>query len=226
MLRRPVDGVGSMTRRRRSKPLASVVVLLLLGAAGCGSQDVSPPAPLAEPLPTPETSAADAPEATVASPTSAPESVEAADTTTTTSQPAETPTSAEASTPAEPDAPGAADETGAGLVALEGRWEGEIAIPGPTGLPFAVDMTASGDGLRGTIDIQGVSGLPLSNVVFDAGRIHFELNSPIGLAVWDGEVRDGVIEGDFTQAGMAQTFWLQRFEDPASGDGEGAAFPP
>jgi len=207
-----------MPRPRQSRLLASVVVLLLVAAAGCGSQDVSSPAPLAEPIPPVESNAPEAPEGTVASPTPAPEPAEAVDTTTPTSQPAET------STPAEPDAPGEADGTGMGLEGLEGRWEGEISIPGPTGLPFAVDMTASGDGLRATIDIQGVSGLPLSNVVLDAGRIHFELNSPIGLAVWDGEVRDGVIEGDFTQAGMAETFWMQRFEDPASGDGEGAAF--
>ena len=207
-----------MPRPRQARLLASVVVLLLVAAAGCGSEDISPPAPLAEPIPPVESNAPEAPEGTVASPTPAPEPAEAVDTTPTTSHPAEAPA------PAEPDAPGEADATGMGLEGLEGRWEGEISIPGPTGLPFAVDMTASGDGLRATIDIQGVSGLPLSNVVLDAGRIHFELNSPIGLAVWDGEVSDGVIEGDFTQAGMAQTFWMQRFEDPASGDGEGAAF--
>ena len=86
-----------------------------------------------------------------------------------------------------------------------------------------MDLTASGDGLRGTIEIQGVSGLPLSNVTLEAGRLHFELNSPLGLAVWDGEVGDGVIEGEFTQAGMAESFWMQRFEDPGT-DGAGASF--
>ena len=110
-----------------------------------------------------------------------------------------------------------------GPAGLEGHWDGAISIPGPTDLPFAVDMTASGDGIRGTIDIQGVSGLPLSNVVLDAGRIHFELDSPIGLAIWEGKVSDGVIEGEFTQASMAETFWLQRFEDPSE-DGEGVSF--
>ena len=213
-----MTGLARWFKPRQLRPLAPVVVLVLLAAAACGRQDVSPPTPLAEPLPLVETSTAEAPETTVASPTSAPESVESTDTTTPTGQPAE------ASTPAEPDAPSEADETSAGYADLEGRWEGEISIPGPTALPFAVDMTASGDVLRATIDIQGVSGLPLSNVVLDADRIHFELNSPIGLAIWDGEVRDGVIEGEFTQTGMTQTFWLQRFEDPASGDGRGAAF--
>ncbi len=117
---------------------------------------------------------------------------------------------------APPEDPGAA---GASLAELVGHWEGGISIPGTTDLPFAVDLTASGDGLRGTIEIQGVSGLPLSNVTLDGGRLHFELNSPLGLAVWDGDLHDGVIEGEFTQGEMAETFWMQQFDDPASGDG-------
>ena len=192
-----------------------MVVALLLAAAGCGGQELSPsedaPAPVAA------VDSTEVAEETVASPAPVPEPVETVDSTTATSQPAQP------SAPADPEAPDAAGATGVGSADLEGHWEGAISIPGPTNLPFAVDMTASGDGLRGTIDIQGVSGLPLSNVVLDAGRIHFELDSPIGLALWDGEVRDGVIEGEFTQAGMAETFWLQRSEDPSE-DGEGASF--
>ena len=91
----------------------------------------------------------------------------------------------------------------------------------PSSWRFAVDFTASGGILRGTIDIQGVPGLPLSNLTLDEGRIHFELNSPLGLAVWDGEVIDGVIEGEVTQGGMAEEFWMQRFEDPGK---DGASF--
>ena len=124
--------------------------------------------------------------------------------------------------PAEPDAPEAGGPSGLGPADLQGRWEGGISVAGPSDLPFAVDLTASGDGLRGTIDIQGVPGLPLSNVVLDAGRLHFELASPLGLAVWDGEVIDGVIEGEFTQAGVVETFWMQRFEEPS--EDEGASF--
>ena len=222
-----------MAELRPIRLLASVVIVLLLAAAACGGQDPSPseaaPAPAAavdstqaseppaEPLPPAESNAAEVAEETVASPSPAPEPVETVDSTPATSQ------SAQPHEPADPDAPDAAGATGVGSADLEGHWEGAISIPGPTDLPFAVDMTASGDGLRGTIDIQGVSGLPLSNVVLAAGRIHFELDSPIGLALWEGEVRDGVIEGEFTQDGMAETFWLQRFEDPSE-DGEGASF--
>ena len=223
------SGLTARFRVTHIRLLAAVFVVLLLAAAGCSDQELSPSevalAPVAaadsteasaspaKPLPPAESDAPEVAEETVASP----EPVETVDSTTATSQPAQP------SAPADPDAPDAAGATGVGSADLEGRWEGEILIPGPANLPFAVDMTASGDGLRGTIDIQGVSGLPLSNVVLDGGRIHFELNSPLGLAIWDGEASDGVIEGEFTQGGMAETFWLQRFEDPSE-DGEGASF--
>ena len=161
-------------------------------------------------------------EGTAAGPAPAPEPADAADGTTPESRPAE------ADVPEDPDTPEVAAATGVATEDLEGRWEGGISVAVPD-LPFAVDLTASGDGLRGTIDIQGNFALPLSNVVLDAGRLHFELESPLGLAVWDGEVGDGVIEGEFTQGGMEETFWLQRFEDPGEGEGpsfrrEGVAF--
>ena len=205
-----------MDNLRPTRLPASVVIVLLLAAAACGGQDPSPsdpvPAPAAsvdstqvstppaEPLPPAESNAPEVAEETVASPSPAPEPVETVDSTPATSQPAQP------HAPADTDAQDAARTIGVGSADLEGHWDGAISIPGPTDLPFAVDMTASGDALRGTIDIQGVSGLPLSNVVLDAGRIHFELDSPIGLAIWEGEVRDGVIEGEFTQAGTAETF--------------------
>ena len=119
----------------------------------------------------------------------------------------------------ESDPAEAPEAAGASLAGLVGHWEGGILILGTTDLPFAVDLAASGDGLRGTIEIQGVSGLPLSNVTFDGARLHFELNSPLGLAVWDGDLHDGLIEGEFTQGEMVETFWMQQFEDPARGDG-------
>ena len=216
------------------------MVALLVVAAACGSEDLSPSPAASTPttavvsapvtaapeevLPTEESNPLEVTEGPADSSAPAPETVETVDDTTTTSEPAEPLEPGEPPETADPDALDEAGATGVEPADLEGNWEGAISIPGPTDLPFAVALTASGDVLRGTIDIQGVSGLPLSNVVLDADRIHFELNSPIGLAVWDGEVRDGVIEGEFTQAGMAETFWMQRFEDPATGEGDGAAF--
>ena len=75
----------------------------------------------------------------------------------------------------------------------------------------------SGSGLRGTMDIpaQNAFGLELADVAFRSGRLHFELDSPIGLAVWDGQLLDGVIEGDFKQSGLQGTFRLERSADQA-----------
>ena len=220
---------------RLSTFLASLSVALLIAAPACGGQDAAPsetapttaatpattvaptpaepppPAESAVPEVTEETDPAPAP-APVPAPAPAP--AETVDTTSATSRPAPPPP------PADPGDPEGAAATGVAPADLEGRWEGGIAIPGPTDLPFTVDLTASGDGLRATIDIQGNFGLPLSNVTLEAGRLRFELDSPLGLAVWDGEVGDRVIEGAFTQSGMAETFWMQRFEDP----GEPAPF--
>jgi len=211
--------------------------VLLLTAVACGGQDAAPseaapaPAPATTVVPAPAESPPPAesavPEVTAETdpgpapapaPDPAPAPAETVDTTSATGQAAPPPAPADGGDPVE------AAATGVAPADLEGRWEGGIAIPGPTDLPFTVDLTASGDGLRGTIEIQGVPGLPLSNVTLEAGRLHFELNSPLGLAVWDGEVGDGVIEGEFTQAGMAETFWMQRFEDPGT-DGAGASSP-
>ncbi len=234
-----------MAGLRPIRILASVVVLLL-AAAACGGQDPSPPEPVPEPAPTtaaepaPAAAPEPAPAATVEStqpaapdpvpepdpepdPTPVPEPAAPEVTEETATSPApDLDPDPEPPAPADPDAADYPETSGAGGLGpadLEGRWEGGISVAVPD-LPFAVDLTASGDGLRGTIDIQGNYALPLSNVVLDAGRLHFELESPLGLAVWDGEVGDGVIEGEFTQAGMTETFWMQRFEEP----GEGASF--
>ena len=221
--------VGAVLRSRArlsgtfvSASAAAVAAVLVLGAVACGGQEAAQPAPT-NGSPEPEVSTgpelvekADANPATTAA--ADPEPVEPVD-----AAPASGP-APEPSAPADPDPESNTGSNGEAARDLEGRWEGAISIPGPTDLPFAVELVASEEGLRGTIDIQGVSGLPLSNLVLEGGGIHFELQSPIGLAVWDGDVSDGVIEGEFTQAGMAETFWLQRFEDPTGGDGEGVAF--
>ena len=199
---------------------SALAAVLVLGAVACGGQDAALQAPATESS-EPAASAGPEPvEETDASPatTAAPEPVEPVDAATATS-PAPDP-----SVPADPDPQSNTGSNGEAARALEGRWEGAISIPGPTDLPFAVELVASEEGLRGTIDLQGFSGLPLSNLALDGDGIHFELQSPLGLAVWDGDVSDGVIEGEFTQAGLVEAFWLQRFEDPAGGDGEGVAF--
>ncbi len=100
---------------------------------------------------------------------------------------------------------------GDGLAAeIEGRWEGTADVPGLGTLPFAIDLHVADDGLGGTIDVQGNIGLPLSELVLDGTRLRFELKSPLGLIKWDGELRDGVIEGAFTQLSNTGAFRLHR----------------
>ncbi len=198
---------------------SALAAVLLLGVVACGGQDSALQAPTNG---SSEPAASAGPELT--------EETDASPATTAAAEPVEPVDAATASSPApepsataDPDPESNTGSHGEAARALEGRWEGAISIPGPTDLPFAVELVASKEGLRGTIDIQGVSGLPLSNLALDGDGIHFELQSPLGLAVWDGDVSNGVIEGEFTQAGLAEPFWLQRFEDPAGGD-EGVAF--
>jgi hypothetical protein len=52
-------------------------------------------------------------------------------------------------------------------------------------------------------------GLELTNVRFESPKVHFELVAGPGLAVFDGELRDGVIRGTFEQSGVKGTFELK-----------------
>ncbi len=83
-------------------------------------------------------------------------------------------------------------------------------MPGLGTLPVAIDLHVGDDGLGGTIDVQGNVGLPLSALVLDGTRLRFELQSPLGLIKWDGELRDGVIEGEFAQLDNRGAFTLHR----------------
>ncbi|MXZ14262.1 MAG: alpha/beta fold hydrolase [Acidimicrobiales bacterium] len=97
---------------------------------------------------------------------------------------------------------------------LVGRWEGVTRIVALGELPIAVAFELSGDELLAAMDIQGGIGLELVNVSLDGRHIRFELESPFGQAVWDGEVRDGVIDGEFTQVEARGIFRLERAGDP------------
>ena len=97
---------------------------------------------------------------------------------------------------------------------VEGSWEGVNTLPGLGEFELVVKLSQSENGLRGTMDIpaQNAFGLELADVSFESGRLRLELDSPIGLAVWEGEVRDGVFEGDFTQGSVQGTFRLEPTE--------------
>ncbi len=91
-------------------------------------------------------------------------------------------------------------------------WAGALQIQG-VALTIRVHFTRTAEALQATIDIpqQGAEGLPLSNVRYDAPKVHFELPAGPGLAVFDGVVQeDGTITGTITQAGVAGTFQLAK----------------
>ena len=105
---------------------------------------------------------------------------------------------------------------------IEGRWEGIKFVFGQVELPFTVTFTMSGSGLQGKMDIpiQNAFGLELTNVTVHSSRLYFEHEPPIGLAVWQGELRDNSIEGEFNQAGLVGTFQLHRVENSAAAPSE------
>ena len=177
------------------------------------------PPPPAAPTPSPEPVATLRPTVTqrfdptaTPAPTSPPTAAAAPEPT-----PAPTPPAVPAPTvmPTPTDTPPAVPDD---LSVLEGRWEGVDILPGGGQLPFIVTFYVSSDGLQGIMDIpdQGAFGLELSEMSFQSGRLHFELETPIGLAVWDGEFQDDVIEGDFSQAGLEGAFRLRRPEELAT----------
>ncbi len=102
---------------------------------------------------------------------------------------------------------------------LEGRWEGSLTVLGNE-LPFSVTFSRGDDGLAATMDIpaQGAAGLPLINVSYADSRVHFELDAPIGLAVWDGVLEGDAIEGEFTQGGARGTFRIARGDTVAAAE--------
>jgi uncharacterized protein len=91
-----------------------------------------------------------------------------------------------------------------------GHWEGNIKIQGHE-LNIKVDFKSADAGLSASIDIpqQNAKSLPLKNVRYEDPKVYFELPAGPGLATFDGERKDSLITGKFTQAGMEGTFSLQ-----------------
>ncbi|MCK4594324.1 alpha/beta hydrolase, partial [bacterium] len=95
---------------------------------------------------------------------------------------------------------------------IDGLWEGSVSI---MGMELGMTVTfATVDGeLTATMDIpiQGAYDLALQNVAFDGEKVYFELDSPAGLATYDGVLEEGKITGTFTQSGMTGDFHLEPF---------------
>ena len=93
---------------------------------------------------------------------------------------------------------------------LVGHWEGSIKIQGQE-LTIKVDFKSADAGLTATIDIpqQSAKGLALKNVRYEDPKVHFELPAGPGLAVFEGERKDSLVSGKFTQAGMEGSFSIE-----------------
>lgn len=96
-------------------------------------------------------------------------------------------------------------------IAIEGPWEGAIAIMGQE-LEIIVHFSEAGGSLKATLDIpqQMAMGLPLSQVKREGDKVHFELVAGPGIALFDGAISAAAIQGDFFQAGIKGSFKVAR----------------
>jgi pimeloyl-ACP methyl ester carboxylesterase len=92
---------------------------------------------------------------------------------------------------------------------VQGPWDGAIHVAGQD-LPIHVTFTAAD---KGTIDIQGVTGLALTNVNVTGDAVHFELPAGLGLCIFEGTVKGELISGSFAQGPAKGTFDLARHKD-------------
>ncbi len=97
------------------------------------------------------------------------------------------------------------------VTSIDGAWEGAITVQGME-IGFTVKFATVEGELTAVMDIpsQMAYGLPLSNVSFDGTQVHFELDSPAGLAVHEGTLAEDRISGSFTQGGAEGEFHLER----------------
>ncbi len=109
---------------------------------------------------------------------------------------------------------------------LAGEWTGSIAI---AGIELAIDLhvTQTDGGYSATLDIpqQQAMGLPVGNLEVELPDLRFTILGGAQQADFVGALGDdGVISGDFSQAGQSGAFTLARSENVAAGT-EGAAVP-
>ena len=86
----------------------------------------------------------------------------------------------------------------------EGRWKGTITLPGGGDLAFSVLISLDDSVLQTKMDTpaQCAYELELTEAGYESEHLPFELESPVGLVVWEGRVNWEVIEGHFSQPGL------------------------
>lgn len=100
---------------------------------------------------------------------------------------------------------------GSSFAQIEGYWKGQIDL-GAQKLEMGFDIKASVDGYSATLDVpaQGAKDIPVDETVFQDNRLQLTM-SAMG-ASYSGELKDGVIEGEFMQRGMTFPLHLTKAE--------------
>jgi hypothetical protein len=101
--------------------------------------------------------------------------------------------------------------------APEGRWEGQIRIPGKE-LQAVVDLAPSGGAWIGSITMPGldIKGAPLANITATASEVRFEIAAVLdtpgyGPARFKGHIDAGdAMSGEMAQGGNTAAFSLRR----------------
>ena len=92
---------------------------------------------------------------------------------------------------------------------IEGYWSGKLNL-GLAELEMGFDIKAVENGFSATLDVpaQGAHDLPVDETVFQDNRLQLTM-SAMG-ASYSGELKEGVIEGEFSQRGMAFPLNLEK----------------
>jgi hypothetical protein len=97
---------------------------------------------------------------------------------------------------------------------IEGYWKGKLSL-GPQQLEMAFDIKATGNGYSATLDVpaQGAFDMPVDETVFQDNRLQMTM-SAMG-ASYSGALKEGIIEGEFSQRGMTIPLNLEKGEKEA-----------
>ena len=99
--------------------------------------------------------------------------------------------------------------TAVSQTAIDTVWSGYIGLTSSK-LKIVVRINSENNVLKANIDIpeQNATKLELVNVSFDNPKVHFELESPLGQAIFDGLYYSDSISGTFEQASFKGKFSL------------------
>ena len=94
---------------------------------------------------------------------------------------------------------------------IEGYWKGKIDL-GVQKLEMAFDISSTENGYSATLDVpaQGAHNIPVDETVFQDNRLQITMSAMD--ASYSGELKEGIIEGEFSQRGMTFPLNLERGE--------------